>query len=299
MDLDFDIYRLRAFVAVAEEGGFTSAARRVGLSQPAVTQSIKAFEAQAGEPLLARSSRGARLTEAGRIMYEAAKKIIAASEEASMALEERRSGGGGRVVIGAGATISIFVLPEIIEGFREDHAAVALAVLTGKTDQIRDLVLAGEADLGVVTSPVRHPELEVRPLYEDEMVLVAARSSPLPDEPRFADLEGSPLILFSRGSGFRSFLDEIFQARGFTPSIAMESDSMEAIKRMAAVGLGAAIIPKVVAEPELSQGSLRALRVRGLPPMKRLTHAIRRAESRKALAAARFWDYLVGRLAQP
>jgi DNA-binding transcriptional LysR family regulator len=292
MEFDFDIFRLKAFMAVAEEGGFTKAAERVGLSQPAITQSIQALEAQAGETLLERMPRGARLTEAGRTVYDAAKKIVAIMEDTKRALEEMRSGEAGRAVIGAGSTISIFVLPEIIESFKELHPSVRLAVLTGTTSEIRDLVLRGEADIGIVTSPVRHPELEVMPLYEDEMVFVTACASKLPGELRFSALEGEPLILFSKGSGFRAFLDEIFQTHGLEPAIAMESDSMEAIKRMAVVGLGSAIIPKVVAEPELSQGLLRALSITDLPPMRRLTQAIMMRERRASLAAARFLEHL-------
>jgi LysR family transcriptional regulator, transcriptional activator of the cysJI operon len=292
MDFDFDLFRLKAFAAVVDEGGFTKAAARVGLSQPAVTQSVRVLESQAGEPLLERLSRGVRLTEAGRTVYDAAKRIISIAEEAETALEDRRSGESGHAVIGAGATISIFVLPEIIGSFRKSHPAIGLSVLTGKTTQIRDLVLEGEADIGIVTSPLKHAELEVLPLYEDQMVFVTARNSKLGERPSFSDLEGEPLILFSKGSGFRSFLDELFQTHGLSPSIAMESDSMEAIKRMAVVGLGSAIIPKVVAEPELSQGLLRSISIRDLPPMRRLTQVIYKRERRASLAASRFLDHL-------
>jgi DNA-binding transcriptional LysR family regulator len=294
MEFDFDLFRLKAFTAVVEEGSFTKAAERVALSQPAVTQSVKALENQAGEALLERLSRGVRLTEAGRTVYEAAKKIISIAEETKNALEALRSGEAGRAVIGAGATISIFVLPEIIESFKELNPAIRLAVLTGSTTEIRDLVLSGEADIGIVTSPLRHPDLDVFPLYEDEMVLVTGRNSALPQEPSFSDLEGEPLVLFAKGSGFRSYLDEIFQTKGFEPTMAMESDSMEAIKRMAVVGLGSAIIPRVVAEPELSQGLLRVLSVRGLAPMRRLTQVIRKRGRPASLAANRFYEHLRG-----
>jgi len=292
MDFDFDFFRLKAFTAVVDEGGFTKAAERVGLSQPAITQSIRALESQAGMPLLVSLSRGVRLTEAGQRVYDAAKKIGAIAQDAKQALEALRSGEAGRAVIGAGATISIFILPEIIESFRELHPSISLAVLTGKTTEIRDLVLSGEADIGVITSPLRHPDLEALPLYEDEMVLVAGKNCRLPPEPSFQDLEGEPLILFARGSGFRAYVDEIFRVNGFIPTIAMESDSMEAIKRMAVVGLGSAIVPRVVAEPELDVGLLRTLSIRGLPPMRRLTQVIRDRGRVLSIAASRFYDHL-------
>jgi DNA-binding transcriptional LysR family regulator len=297
MAFDADLFRLRAFIAVVEEGGFTKAAERVGLSQPAITQSIRALETQVGQDLLERLPRGARLTEAGRVVYEAAKKIEAVADEAWETLEGMRSGESGRVTIGAGATISIIVLPEIFESFRELHPGIGLALLTGATTGIRDLVLGGSADIGIITSPLQHPDLEIRPLYEDEMVLVAGRGSSLPDEPDFADLVGCPMILFARGSGFRAFQDDIFRAHGLEPAIAMESDSMEAIKRMAAVGLGAAIIPRAVAEPELSQGQLRLLSIRGLPPMTRLTQVIRRRGRRLSPAAQSFYEHLMAAFA--
>jgi DNA-binding transcriptional LysR family regulator len=290
------LLQLRALVAIADSGGITKAAEILCLSQPAVTQSIKSLESELGEILLERLPRGVRLSDSGRILYQGAQRVLATLEETQARLEERKSGAGGKVSLGAGATLAIFVLPALIHSFRDRFPDVQLSVLTGKTHEIKQFVLDGKVDIGLVTSPVRHPEIEVIPLYEDDMVLVAAPRCPLPDSIHFSNLEGYPLILFSPGSGFRAFLDELFETNGFFPTVAMETDNMEAIKRMAAVDLGAAIIPRVVAEPELSEGLLRELRVEGLPPIKRTASAIFRRERHLSRAAGNFLEHLIAAL---
>ncbi len=290
------ILQLQALVAVADSGSFTKAADILFLSQPAMSQSIRSLEVELGEDVLERLPRGLRLTEAGQIVYQGAKRVLSVLEDTQALLAERKAGEGGRVSLGAGSTLSIFVLPALIHSFRERFPEVQLSILTGKTHEIREAVLAGRVDIGLVTSPVRHPDLEVLPLYEDEMVLVAAPRCPLPETIHFSDLEGYPLILFSPGSGFRAFLDELFETNGFFPTVAMETDNMEAIKRMAAVDLGAAIIPRVVAEPELSEGLLRELKVEGLPPLRRRASAIFRHERRLSRAATNLLDHLLANL---
>lgn len=290
------LFQLKAVVAVADHGGFTKAAEVLCLSQPAVTQSIRSLEAELGESLFERLPRGVRLTEAGEILYRGAGRVMGILDETQSLLDERKEGLGGRVSLGAGATLAIFVLPAVIHSFRERFPDVQIAIQTGKTHEIRGQVLSGRLDIGLVTSPVIHPELEVIPLYEDEMVLVAAPRCPLPGTISFAQLAGYPLILFSPGSGFRAFLDELFETNGFTPTVAMETDNMEAIKRMATVDLGAAIIPRVVAEPDLSEGLLRELRVKGLPPLKRTASAILRTGRRASRAAGNFLEHLVAEL---
>jgi DNA-binding transcriptional LysR family regulator len=287
------LFQLKAVIAVAETGGFTKAGELLCLSQPAVTQSIRSLEAELGEALFERLPRGVRLTGVGEILYRGAGRVMGVLEETQSLLDERKAGEGGRVSLGAGATLAIFVLPALIHSFRERFPDVQISIQTGKTHEIREQVLSGRLDIGLVTSPVIHPELEVLPLYEDEMVLVAAPRCPLPDAISFAQLAGYPLILFSPGSGFRAFLDELFETNGFSPMVAMETDNMEAIKRMATVDLGAAIIPRVVAQPELSEGLLRELRLEGLPTMKRTASAICRKGRRLSRAAGNFLDQLV------
>lgn len=290
------LFQLRALIAVSDSGGFTKAAEILCISQPAVTQSIRSLEAELGETLLERLPRGIKLTEAGEILYRGAGRVLGALEETRSLLDERKSGESGRVSLGAGATLAIFVLPALIHSYRERYPGVRISIQTGKTHEIRELVLSGRLDVGLVTSPVIHPELEVIPLYEDEMVLVAAPRCALPGTISFAELAGHPLILFSPGSGFRAFLDELFETNGFSPTVAMETDNMEAIKRMAAVDLGAAIIPRVVAEPELSDGFLRELRVEGLPTLKRTASAILRRGRGASRAAENFLSHLVAEL---
>jgi len=299
-----ELFQLRSFLEVAELGNVTKAAESLYLTQPAVTQQIRSLERELGIALFDRTGRGVRLTEAGEVLLEYARRSLAILDESRERITELHRGEAGRLLIGAGVTTSIFHLPAWLRTFRERHPGVDVAVRTGRSREVATMALDREIDLGLVTSPVEHKDLRVIALFEERIVLVdnprtcsiAPGGRPAGTGTRpYATLEGlsaAPLILFPRGTGFREYLDRALADAGISPHVKMETDSVEAIKSFVAVGLGMSFLPEAAVEAEIASGALKRVEIELLPPLKRTTSVIHRTDRYLSTAATAFLSLL-------
>src|SRR5262249_44398093 len=158
---------------------------------------------------------------------------------------------GGRLVLGAGVTTSIFHLPGWLRAFQEVYPGIEVVVRTGRSREVAALALEREIDLGLVTSPVQHPDLTVVGLYDEDIILVTPSRHPLANRAVPAEaLAQAPLILFPQGTGFRGYLDRALADAAIPVHVKMESDSVEAIKSFVEVGLGVSFLPAAAVEAE-------------------------------------------------
>jgi DNA-binding transcriptional LysR family regulator len=291
-----DLTHLQSFLRVAEAGSVTRAAEALHLTQPAVTQHVRALERELGIPLFDRTGRGVRLTAAGEALRRYAQRTLALLDECREVIADLHTGAAGRLVLGAGVTTSIFHLPGWLRAFRELYPGIDVVVRTGRSREVAALALERAIDLGLITSPVEHPELRVVGLYEEEIVLVAPPGDPLADRDIGAeDLAEAALILFPHGTGFREYLDRVLAAAGISARVKMESDSVEAIKSFVAVGLGVAFLPMAAVETELGVRTLARIHVSGLPELRRRTAVVYRADRYLSTGARAFLDLLCTR----
>lgn len=291
-----ELFQLQSFVRVAEEGSITRAAEALHLTQPAVTNHVRALERELRAPLFDRTGRGVRLTPAGRALLEYTRRSLGLLDECRQVLMDLREGTFGRLVLGAGVTTSIFHLPGWLREFRETNPGVDVTVRTGRSREIAQLVLEREIDLGIVTSPVEHPDLSVAGLFEEQIVLVTPREHPLAGRAAPAEeLEAASLILFRAGTGFRNYLDRSLARAGVRVQVKMESDSVEAIKSFVAVGLGISFLPAASVAAELRAGTLAQAHVAGLPPLQRQTAAVFRTDRYLSAPARGFLGILTAR----
>jgi DNA-binding transcriptional LysR family regulator len=274
-----ELFQLRSFLRVAEEGSFTRAAEELYLTQPAVTQHVRALERELGVPLFDRTGRGAQLTPAGEALCRYARRSVALLAECRQVIADLESGAAGRLALGAGVTTSIFRLPGWLRAFGDAYPGVDVVVRTGRSREVAALALEREIDLGLVTSPVQHPDLRVAGLFEEEIVLVtphghalAGRRLPL------EELAEAPLILFPKATGFREYLDRALAEAGVSARVKMESDSVEAIKSFVAVGLGVSFLPAAAVEAEVAAGDLARAEVADLPALRRQTSVLHRLD---------------------
>lgn len=282
-----ELFQLRSFLRVAEEGSITRAADALYITQPAVTQQIRSLERELGLPLFDRTGRGVRLTEAGLALQDYARRGIAILDECRTVISDLAAGAGGRLAIGAGVTTSIAHLPDWLRSFRSKFPAVDVLVHTGRSREIAAMVLEREIDLGIVTSPVEHPNLEARRLFDEDIVLVAPPGHPFTGRPAsIGDLNDAPLILFPRETGFRTYLDRALTDASVSPTVKMETDSVEAIRSLVQVGLGLSFLPEPAVRADISSGALVRVQPAGLPPLARTTSVVYRAD-RYLTAAAR------------
>lgn len=275
--------QLLTFATVVEHAGFTEAAARLGLTQPAVSMQIRNLEERLGVRLIERVGKRALPTAAGRDLLPFVRRLRDEADAAVAHMMRHRAGDTGRVRIGTGATACIYRLPPLLAALRAGHPGLEIIVVTGNTADILDTVEAGTLDLALVTLPAARPGLSIEPVCVEEMVAVGPRVggdraedaclAPIPLAP--VEAAAGPLILYERGGTMRAVIDAWFVAGGVQPRPAMELGNVEAIKNLVAAGLGRSILPAVTVAGE---GDRDRFAVRPLaPPLTRsLGLALRR-----------------------
>lgn len=281
-----DLERVETFLQIARAGSVTRAARVLGLSQPALTERLRGLEKEMGADLFVRTRRGVHLSGAGRALLPHAERAIAAVDEGRRAIERLRHGEVGRLAIGSAPAVSTYTLPAALRRFRTAHPDVHLSVRTGHSEEILELVLAEQIDVGIVRE-IRHADIDVVPLYEDELVLVVDRTHPFAERGRIriADLAFEHLVTFDRASSYNELTQALFREAGVSPRGVIELDNVEAAKRCVARGLGVALLPRQAVREELARKTLRAVAMVGARPIRRKIVAIRRRDAGEAPAA--------------
>lgn len=272
--------QLEAFVETARRGTLSRAAQALFVTQPALTARIKGLERELGETLFVRTGRGVRLTEAGRAFLPYAQRALVAVADGRRLLAEVSRGGAGQLAVGTAPAVGTYVLPAVLQRFRAAYPNVQLSVRTGHSEEILELVLREEVEIGLVRS-LRHAEIESIPLYEDELVLVANVEHPFAAlrEIGVEAMTREQLILFDRTSSYHDLTSSFFREAGVVPRGVMEVDNIDATKKMVRQGLGVALLPYTAVSEELSSGELAAVQIVDAEPVRRRIVAIRRRDA--------------------
>jgi LysR family cyn operon transcriptional activator len=243
-----ELHHLRTFREVVRERSFTAAAKNLRLTQPAVSQQVKALETELGERLLHRDGRDVRTTEAGAVLLDAAERVCALVDDASRRIREARDSESGRLSIACGDTVALHLLPPALEEFRRRFPRAEVAVQNHASRAVVDLVLAGEADLGVATSPAElDPALERATLLEERLVLVVPKEHRLAGraEASPADVSGEDAVLLAKPAVTRTLVDRGLRSAEATLRPVMESGNLEVVKAYVARGFGVSILPEL------------------------------------------------------
>jgi len=260
---------LQTFLAIAETGSYTAAATRLGFTQPAVSQHIKALETQVGEVrLFRRVGKRMRLTHAGEELLGFARELIASAERAEQHMLSLRGHIVGRIGLGCAPSSGERVLPALLAAFHARHPGVQFAVDVGPAEQLLTWLANGQVQAALLDEHPRRRTYEVLELGGAEIAVVVGRTQPLARSSRLqlADLGATPLILPHRGMALRRLVEDLFRRHGIAAGqldVVLETDSAAAALQAAADGLGAALVPRsrVVKARRLAE-----LRVDGLVP---------------------------------
>jgi DNA-binding transcriptional LysR family regulator len=268
-------------MAVAETGGFTAAARSLGVSQPAVSRAVRELERSCGFDLVERSSHGVRLTRSGESLLQDARDVVAAMRSAEVTVAELGGLERGRLHVGASTTIATYVLPSFIGRFLEEHPDVDVRLDTAHTRGVMQMLLDYALDTALTEAPVSHPRIRAERWRMDRLVAIASPLHPLAGRRRIppSALSHELLLLREHESGTRTIVVAGLRAAGVTPGRTMEIDGPEAIKQIAAHGRGVAIVSRYTVEEQLALGRLVELDIPGLRierPFYRLSLAHRR-----------------------
>jgi DNA-binding transcriptional LysR family regulator len=270
---------VEAFLETARHRNLSRAAEVLHVTQPALTARIQALEAELETPLFVRGRRGMTLTDAGRAFLPYAERAVGALDSGANLIRELRRGGAGELVLGAAPAVSAYVLPRLLLAYTQRHPRVRLVVRTGHSEEIVDMAVRREIDLGLVRE-LHHPDIVSRPLYEDEPILVADGSHAFADRDTIdlPELAEARLILFDRTSSYYDLTNAFFREAGVAPDGVMELDNIDAAKQMVGQGLGVALLPRASVDAELADGRLRAIDIEGAAPIRRPIVAIRRRD---------------------
>jgi DNA-binding transcriptional LysR family regulator len=286
-----DLRQLEIFAKVAEMGSFSRAAEALHLTQPTVSEHIRALEDELGVRLLDRLGRGTATTRAGQLLLSYATRILALSREARQALEGYQGRMRGELVVGGSTIPGEYLLPAVIGRFREKFPEVSTRLVIGGSQAVVDWVADGRVELGVVGARLPQRGLEFHDLSPDEEVVVVPAGHPWQGRAQVTleDLAREPLIIRERGSGTRAAFESALERAGVDLAslrVAGELGSNQAIKQAVKAGMGITVMSRIAVEDESRQGVLAFLRVRDLAVTRGFYVVTHRERSRSPVAEA-------------
>ncbi|APA86910.2 LysR family transcriptional regulator [Paraburkholderia sprentiae WSM5005] len=270
-----NLRQLNYLIRVVEAGNITRAAELLHVAQPALGMQIRQLETELGVELLIRHSRGVAASEAGRLLVERAREILGLVESARY--DVAALAGKTREYLSVGLTPSVMSVmsPDLIVKAKECIPDLSVSFTENLSYALVDAVEKGELDLALAFDADERTGLDYIHLLSEELLFVVAPDQATAEGHISAeDLLGWPLILTGPRDSVRRTLEIAAQAIGMTPDIVFEVQSVAAIKRLVALGLGAAILPPAVIREELQQGKLVARHIVD-PPLMRNLHLVK------------------------
>ena len=261
-----DIRQLKAFVAIAEEKTFTAGAKRMNVTQAAVSMQIRQLEKEIDLPLFNRTPRRVILTQAGEALLPRARKILREHDTALEELAEIAGAEHGRLRIGsASAVFTTFQLPEILENLKNKFPQAEISVVSGTSLALVEKITHGEIDIAFVSLPVENSNVDTELLFSDEIVAIAHPTHSFAKE-RIVNakkLAKQPLILGEKGGNTRRMIDDYFENANVKPNIVMELSRQEGIDKMVENNMGIGLSGSKNVAEKVSSKKLVAIPIRG------------------------------------
>jgi DNA-binding transcriptional LysR family regulator len=254
-----ELMQLQMLVAVADEGNLQKAAGRVYRTAPAISIAISKLEHELDVVLFDRSpSREFRLTAAGEVLLDYARRLVALRDEAIAAVEEIRNLKRGSLRIGANESIGDYLLPQLTKTFQEQYPGVMLEVEITHSDSLLSALKHHELDIALVAYEPRDAELAAQPFMRDTLVAIMRPGHRLAalDQITIAELRRESLIIESAASSLRTRITEAFERSQVPMKVNVETGTIASIKNMVENGVGIGIVPRVCVRKEEASGEL-------------------------------------------
>lgn len=275
------ISELVTFCSVAKHGSMSRAATELHLSQPAVSQRLRALEENYGMPLFRRTNRGVDLTQAGEVLSRYAQRILSLDRSLQEEMAALRAEEPRQIVIGATSAIGGYALPCTVYLFQQKHPSARIELVIGKRAEVLQKLEDGLLDLALVEGPdidpaEQSPDWHSVCVSAEDLVLITPVSGPLAEKVSYTadDLVKAPLILREPGSGSRLALEHTWQVMGRPWSelnVAMQLSSADAVKTSVASGHGVALLSKWCVRVEARIGTVRMVPLEGIRFVSRWT----------------------------
>ena len=264
--LNLDQYQV--FLEVARAHSFSRAAAALFVTQPAVSQTIKALEERLGCKLFLRSARGVSLTEEGERLYQEVSGAILRIEEAEAHFAGLQTLSVGTLRIGASDTVCKYLLLPFLSTFHETYPGVSIKVTNRTSSETVRLLREGQVDMGFVNMPTPVDETMVCESVlsvQDVLVATPDLAKTLPKRVSYNDLVKQPLLMLERLSSTRRFWDKIFEENGLNLKPQIELGSLDLLLEFACIGLGISAVTLPAAKELIEQGKLTVLNLKNPP----------------------------------
>jgi len=256
---------LNIFLVVVKEHSFTRAAEKLYRTQPAISLAIQRLETELGERLLDRSGRDLALTEAGKLVYDCARRQENLQQELASQLGELRNKAIGRLVIGANESMTLYLLPHL-HAYRHQYPKIKLVVQRSRSTEVPDHLAAGDVDFGILSYRPDDDRFETVPLYTDHLSFV------LPPGHRLAgrkvvsikELGMETFVAHNVLSPNRETVIREFQRQKVPLNMDIEMPTVESIRLMVQAGQGVAFLPRMCVDKDLRLGLLKEVKVKEL-----------------------------------
>jgi DNA-binding transcriptional LysR family regulator len=295
-----DMKHLETFCKVAELESFSRAGEAVYLTQPTISGHIAALEQAVGLKLFDRLGRRVALTNGGRIFYRFAKEILKLRDDAFNAVYEFSHLIKGRITIGGSTIPGEYFLPRAMGRFQEEAPGISISLVIADSQKIIDLLLAGDIEVGVVGMSFDGGRVDVYPLFQDRVIVIASAEHPLAvkGEASWEELRAAPLLIRERGSGTRKAFERYVQAAGYRLddlTIIGEVGSSTAVKEGIKGGMGLGIISDLAVHEEIAGGKVKEVKVHGQGVLVRDFFAVVPTGRDLSPPARRFLEFLTQR----
>lgn len=246
--------QLRYFVALADSGQYRRAAEKIGISQPSLSLQISALEEVLRLRLVERRRGGIILTPGGREVLRHAREILSRTEDMTSLARSLQSGMSGTLRLGSTPTIGPYMLPGVVKYLHEAHPDLKLAARDGPPRDVVEDLLAGRHDVIVTQLPLAAADLSVRRLYREPLLLAVAADHPLAAKEKLdhADLSGVDLLALDPSFALHGQVAALCRDTGARMRGEYEGTSLDALRQMVAMNMGATLLPALYARSELS-----------------------------------------------
>lgn len=282
--MHLSIQSLQIFLAVAENGSLSSAARRLYMSQPSVSAHVRQLETSLSAHLLDRGPTGTTLTAAGEVLADHARRVVAVLDQVDDSVAAAQGIQDRRLTVAGTSSLGSYLLPQVLSRFLTEHPGTRTELRIGNGERVAEWLISREVSLAVCAGRLGHEQLHSTELFDDQLVLIA------PPDHRLAgrlvdagDLVSERFLLREIGSSTRADQDRALLEWGLQGAESWTLWSAEAAREAVRAGLGIALVSEHVVARDLRSGDLAHLDVRPAPPARKVWLVRRGAQPLTAL----------------
>jgi DNA-binding transcriptional LysR family regulator len=266
---DITLQQMEALIHLIEERSFSRAAKKMYLTQPALTKHIKKMEDRLGVKIVNRGGSGISMTQEGKVLFDCARRIFRLRAEAGEKIAHVREDDSGVISVCASTIPATYILPSVLSGFRKCCPGIQVRVRTADSEEVLEQILNGESEIGFVGKQPLNRKIQGEVLWPDRLILAVPSghawwNKKAPVTPKELSME--PFVVREKGSATRDIMESCLKDQsGLTlanMNIAAEMGSSEAVKEAVIAGVGVSILSIHAVTRELKQSILKAVPVR-------------------------------------